>query len=543
MGLQSVISYSIEDAKQYYMGLVGQGPALDAFARVMDREDFATAFPRAKVIGWVPTPGRLPDDDSIYVPTILRHKPLFADVPSLFAACPGIQLAVDLSADSRYMESLRAYAPAAVSLCTSGALLRFCSASEDGRLAIGGGESLRKAQKLFALLVDQVDGDILIMDGEGTILDVNHHAAETRGMTRSQLIGKTCADLDIPLRFCFDDEPNCPYHEAKNTGKPAEHTFAQVMSSGRVRYINAVCFPVADALGAPSQYLYIRRDVTEKQHLEQRLQQTEKMAAIGELSTYMAHEIRNPLFSIGGFANALLRNPSLNDLAREKARIIYDESRRLDVILTSILNFARPTEQAMGEFDAATVARQTIELMTLGSEERGITVVLDIEAGLPKASGNAENLKQCLINLVKNALEAMPNGGVLTLRAGRQDSYVHIVVEDNGKGIPANIQEQIFSPFYTTKNSGAGLGLAMTRKVIEEMGGKVFLESQPGKGTRITLLVPVALAVEEQEEGSLSGESDDLDNGDTARQIRDMTETELSGPAGSGELPESQSKK
>jgi signal transduction histidine kinase len=227
------------------------------------------------------------------------------------------------------------------------------------------------------------------------------------------------------------------------------------------------------------------------------------MAANGEHATYMANEIRNPLFSIGGFANSLLRNPSLNEFAREKAGIIYDESRRLDAILTSILNFARPTQQAIGIFDAATVARQTVDLMCIGSEERGITVNVDIAQGLPKASGNAENLKQCLINLVKNSLEAMPAGGALTLRARQEGPFVRLEVEDTGAGIAPAVQEKVFSPFYTTKHGGAGLGLAMTKKVIEEMRGKVELDSAPGRGTRISLLVPVALAVEEEGEADV----------------------------------------
>ena len=347
-------------------------------------------------------------------------------------------------------------------------------------------------------MADQTDGDILVLDHDGIILDLNRHAAEARGMTREQILGRNCADPDIPMRFCQTDSLQCAFQTTKDSGKETERIFSEVMPDGRMRYIRANCFPVPDVAGASAaagRYLYIRRDVTEQQHLEQRLQQSEKMAAIGELSTYMAHEIRNPLFSIGGFANALLRNPSLNDLAREKARIIYDESRRLDVILTNILNFARPTEQAMGEFDAASVARQTIELMTIGSGERGITIELDIEPHLPKASGNAENLKQCLINLVKNSLEAIPDGGTLTLRAARRNNFVRIEVEDTGRGIPAELQDKIFSPFFTTKNKGSGLGLAMTRKAIEEMGGKVSLESTQGKGTRITLSLPVALSV------------------------------------------------
>ncbi len=499
MGLQTLIDYDGSGAKRLLIGIVGQGPALDALTKILERDDFITAFPRVKVAGWVPLPGAPLNDSAVTVPAVLQNQPLFPDVAALFAARPGVSMALDVSPDARHMDDLRRHAPLNATLASSEAVLRFCAAAEDGKLAIGGGENLRKAQKLFALLVDQVDGDILIVDRNGIILDTNRHVGESRGLTRNQIIGKSCEDLDVSLGLCLTDKVASPYPEAKDTGKKAEITFSEVMPSGRVRYIHSLCFPVADAFGNPSQFLYIRRDVTEQQHLEQRLQQAEKMAAIGELSTYMAHEIRNPVFSIGGFANSLLRNPSLDDAGREKARIIYEESRRLDGILTNILNFARPTEQALAVFDPESVARQTMELMTIGGDERGIIAVVDITPPLPHVEGNPENLKQCLINLVKNSMEAMPEGGTVSLRARRNDGYVQIDVEDTGTGIPPELHDQVFSPFYTTKQRGAGLGLAMTRKVIEEMGGKVILTSHVGKGTCISLMLPVALAVEDNE--------------------------------------------
>lgn len=502
MGLQSPIEADSLGSRRLLLGIVGQGPALDALADLLARDDFISAFPKIKVAGWAPASGEGMDSASVAVPAALRNQPLFPDAASLFAARPGIALALDVSPDARHMGELRRHAPQSATLASSEAILRFCAAAEDGKLAIGGGESLRKAQKLFALLVDQTEGDILIVDRDGVILDLNRHVEESRGMGRDQIIGKTCNDFGIPLDVCLlADGLASPYTEAKKTGKKAEYTSSEVMPNGRVRYVQSLCFPVTDALGNPSQFLYIRRDITEQQHLEKRLQQAEKMAAIGELSTYMAHEIRNPVFSIGGFANSLLRNPSLDNAAREKARIIYEESRRLDGILASILNFARPTEQTLGVFDPEPVARQTLELMTMGGEARGVVAVVDITPPLPHVQGNPENLKQCLINLVKNSIEAMPDGGTVTLRARRNDGFVQMDVEDTGKGIPPELHDQVFSPFFTTKQRGAGLGLAMTRKVIEEMGGKVTLASHVGQGTRITLLLPVALAVEDNTAG------------------------------------------
>ena len=498
MSLESVKEFHAAGSGRYLVGVVGSGPAMENLRRIFEREDFIFAFPRVKIVGWVPD-GDGQVGDTAPISSFLQGLPVFPTVESLFAARPGISLALDVSADSRYAEALRGAAPNTVTIVTPESIMEFCAAAEDGRLAIGGGEGLRRAKSMFGVLMDQMEDDIFILDPQGHIVDMNRFATESRGLARQEYLGRYCGDLD-PTLPCGDDTGPCSYCIARDTGKRSENLNTVIMPSGKIRYLHTLCFPLLDQHGIPSQYLFVRRDVTEKQQMELRLQQTEKMAAIGELSTYMAHEIRNPLFSIGGFANALLRNAALDENAREKARIIFEESRRLDVILTNILNFARPTEQEMGVFDVEPVIRQTMSLMTLGSIERGIVSETVIEPGLPKAQGNSENLKQCLINLVKNALEAMPGGGIVTVRAKRSSGNVRIEVEDTGAGIAPELQEQVFSPFFSTKHEGAGLGLAMTRKVIEEMGGKVLLKSSLGQGSLITLILPAAFAVDERDQ-------------------------------------------
>jgi PAS domain S-box-containing protein len=350
--------------------------------------------------------------------------------------------------------------------------------------------------RLASMLMDQLEGDIIVLDADGVILDMGRQALESRGLKLRDVIGKQCRELAPTKRLCNAHAEDCAFLEAKRTGKRASQVFTRMLDGGRVRYMRAACYPVIESTDEPDIFLYVCRDVTAEQQLEKHHRQTEKMAAIGELCMYMAHEIRNPLFSIGGFANALLRNASLNDLAREKARIIYDESRRLEVILTNMLNFARPTLQPSTAFDVATTARQTLELLTLGCEERHINVILEVERQIPHAAGNAENLKQSLINIVKNAFEAMPDGGILTLSLKRNRDYVQIDVSDTGTGIPEDKQPQVFNPFFTTKQR-AGLGLAMARKVIEEMHGSVSLESVHGRGTCVSIMLPVADASDE----------------------------------------------
>lgn len=497
MALRTVTQYDVEHGKIRSVGLAGQGPALEAFIRLVERKRFLLTFPRDRIAGWVPG---LTEQGSAVAPEKVFEWPIFPDAASLFAANPDISMAIDLSPDGRHMGELRAAASVKVSLIESETLLHCCAAVEDGRVTFLASKKVRKSPSLFALLLDQIENDVLILDDKGVILELNRHVLDSCGLSKEQLLGRSCADIYALSRSCCEDFAECPFEKARITGREAQHTFSRIMPDGRARYGRAWCFPVAGCSDGPAQFLLVRHDVTEQVVLEQRLQEAEKMAFIGELSTYMAHEIRNPLVSIGGFANALLRSSSLDEPAQEAARTIYGESRRLESILANILSFARPMQQKRGVFDVADIARQTMNLMTLGSEERNITVQTEIEPQLPVVSGNAENLKQCLVNLVKNAMESMPDGGGIILRARRTNGFVELEVIDTGEGIPLDLQRQVFSPFYTTKKDGAGLGLAMTRKLIEGMGGKIALESRPGSGTHMTLSLPVALAVDENDE-------------------------------------------
>jgi signal transduction histidine kinase len=481
-------------SERYPLVLVGYGAVADSIVRLFTREDFFHTFP-LEIAGWAPlsdTPG---EDAAKRIPAFLKDLPAFSGLEDLFTANPRAAIILDLSDDSRHSARIRALAPPQATILTTEFLVQITSAADVGRLRIGGGEGLRNAKNLFHLLMDQMEDDVFLLDAQGIIQEMNRFAADSRKVRLQDYINRSCGDLD-PLLLHDDGEGSCSFFLARDSGKRAESLTTDILPDGRLRYLHTLCFPIRNRGGRSPQFLYMRRDVTEHQQMTKRLQQAEKLAAIGELSTYVAHEIRNPLFSIGGFANALLRHPALDEEAREKALIIFTESRRLDVIVSNIINFARPTKQEMGVFDVEPVIRQTLNLMTLGSEERGIQAEAILEAGLPKAAGNAENLKQCLINLVKNALEAMPEGGSLIVRCLRDKDNVQISVEDTGKGIAPDIQAQVFNPFFSTKDSGAGLGLAMTRKIIDEMGGKVILKSQTDKGTTVTLLLPAALAVD-----------------------------------------------
>lgn len=348
-------------------------------------------------------------------------------------------------------------------------------------------------RELFDDLVDQLEEEVVIVDTTGLVLNVNARVIESWGGKKEDYIGKPCASLDRQELSCSN---SLLFFEAVlASGKRVSESYTDMGCDGRMTYYHINAFPLRNKSGEVQRLVLTRRNTTEKVQMEQRLFQSQKMAAIGELSTYIAHEIRNPLFAIGGFANSLLRSAGLDESASDKARIILEESRRLDDILKNIINFARPTEQTMGAVDINAVVTQTVEIMGMGTE-RDIPIILTLSRDIPKIHGNAEMLKQCLINLIKNAQEAMSKGSI-NVRTRYFDATVLLEVEDDGPGIPPELQEKIFSPFFSTKDKGAGLGLAMTRKIINEIGGKLLLHSSVGQGTLVTITLKPALAVAE----------------------------------------------
>ena len=348
------------------------------------------------------------------------------------------------------------------------------------------------APAAFALMrdaLDALDFSIYLLDAAGRVVDMNAGAGAARG---DSAVGLACANLP-ECRDGVRGGPECPLQQALASGKPCESEYSQVDADGRLRHFLVRTVPLRSPSGQVLSVVRIRRDVTQRKLMEVKLQQSEKMAAIGELSTYIAHEIRNPLFAIAGFANSLLRSPHLDASAREKAEIIGRESRRLEGILKSILNFARPMEAAPGEMDLNAVVRDTVAFLSLGCADN-LCMEVDLAPDLPLTRGVPDLLKQCLVNLVKNGLEAMPDGGRLVVSTRLERDRVALTVADTGRGIPPENLDKVFNPFFSTKDQGAGLGLAMTKKIVEEAGGKVHLESTPGRGTTVTLLLAPVLA-------------------------------------------------
>lgn len=360
---------------------------------------------------------------------------------------------------------------------------------------------MARARRLLSTVLDRMDEEIALLGPDGRLCDANARLSARLDRPREELAGLAAEDAfpEFPDLDAPGPDGRPPVRQALAYGRKADRESSRVDRRGRLRYFRTTFYPVPGQDGRPDHIAVVRRDVTQDVFLERRLQKSERLAAIGELSMFISHEIRNPLFAIAGFANALLRAKDLGEASREKAAIILKESKRLDDILKDIVNFSRPTQSKPGEADLADVARRTTALMRHALEAQGIAVSLDLSPDAPMARGDPETLTQCLVNFLKNAMEAMPDGGHVTVATGLRNGLVSLSVADDGPGIAPDILQNVFNPFFTTRDKRAGLGLAMTKKIVEDLGGTVEIESTPGRGVVATLALPPYLELAPEE--------------------------------------------
>jgi len=224
---------------------------------------------------------------------------------------------------------------------------------------------------------------------------------------------------------------------------------------------------------------------------ERELMQAEKLAALGKLSAGVAHEIRNPLGIISGAAETLLKKTHDPKTQREMLHFILDESNRLNRVITDFLRFARPKEPELTRCDISDLIKKTLTAISQKAESQGVKIETFYYNGKIELLADAEQLEQALLNLELNALEAMPQGGVLRIQTQRgRDQTLLINIQDTGPGIPEEVQSKIFDPFFTTKEGGTGLGLSIVYRIVEDHGGRISFTTGP-EGTTFTLVLPI----------------------------------------------------
>ena len=266
---------------------------------------------------------------------------------------------------------------------------------------------------------------------------------------------------------------------------------AEPISDERVNTLTMFVNQASLAIENAETYKSLEDKIDQLTETQQRLIRSEKLAAIGSMSSYVAHEIRNPLVTIGGFAKTLSRFTFTDAKIKVNIDIIIEEVKHLEKILNNITDFAKPSKPEKIDVQICEIMENTCLLMENYFQEKHITLQKKYETGVPEAPVDPTQIKQVFLNILMNAVESMPDGGKLDVKIKYIDGSVKIYIVDAGKGMKQDVLQNIYDPFFTTKPSGTGVGLSVSLKIIEDHGGTIDAISEQGKGTTMLLTLPI----------------------------------------------------
>jgi len=230
------------------------------------------------------------------------------------------------------------------------------------------------------------------------------------------------------------------------------------------------------------------KDLRDRKRMEEELLRSERLAVLGKMAAHISHEIKNPLMLIGGFARQVLKDIALNPQKNlEKLQIIVDEVKRLEDFLVEVGSYAKFSEPQKKPGNLNALIQETCQRLEPSLRESNIELVLALDPHLPEMQFDPGHLRQVILNITKNAIEAMDAGGTLTIATGRQTGRIFIQIGDTGVGIPPEVLGKIFQPFFSSKPKGSGLGLAISQKIIQAHQGEIVIDSEAHKGTRVTI--------------------------------------------------------
>jgi PAS domain S-box-containing protein len=351
-------------------------------------------------------------------------------------------------------------------------------------------QELRQKQEINAGIINSATDAIVTINEDHVIIGYNQGAEKLLGYSRREALGQ---DLNIIIPPPYKAEHRdyvrryVATREARLIGK---HVRLKAQRRDGSEFPMSISFSVAE-IRDNLYFTGIIRDITEYQEMEARVLQTERLAAVGNTVTHIAHEIKNPLLIIGGFARQLLKVPGLDDKARKKLTIMAEEVSNLEKMVGEMREFVRrpPAARRPGRLEAVIAA--TLAFFQDALSENHIQVERLEEGPLPELNFDPQQLRQVLLNLFKNALEAMPQGGRLTVTTRIRGESVEVEVADTGAGMTPEVAANVFQPYFTTKEKGTGLGLAICQSIIQEHGGSIAVESTLGQGSAFTIRLPL----------------------------------------------------
>jgi len=345
------------------------------------------------------------------------------------------------------------------------------------------------AERNLRLLIEAMPEAIVVVDREGKSVEFNPAAPAMVGLPPGSERGRSVFDfVEGEARRTVTDRLASAFK-----GEVQRFEIPFVRADG-VRGISAVLYAPVREGGRITKVLALLRDITEQRRTEAQLQQADKLAALGQTVSGVAHEINNPAAIISGFAQTLLLE-KLGADQRDMVQMVLDEARRIGRITQNLLAFARAGGKERAHSDINDLLRRTHQLRAYHLSTLNITVRLELSSEEPRAWANGSEVQQVLLNLLINAeqaLLAIAGERVITLRTVVSDRDVLIQVADSGPGVPPEIRKRIFDPFFTTKPEGVGtgLGLSICYGIVREHGGRIWVDSEPGHGATFSVTLP-----------------------------------------------------
>ncbi|MFC2011293.1 PAS domain-containing sensor histidine kinase, partial [Chloroflexota bacterium] len=365
-------------------------------------------------------------------------------------------------------------------------------------------EALRRSTEFSESVMSSInDGICIINVDDYRIVGVNNAFLEQLGWKEEEVIGKTCYQiLYHRSKPCTGLGDECPLLDTVSSNRSSAVDHEYYCANGEKIYVDVSVSPVKDENGKVIRVVHASRDITERKQaekkekqLQQELALSSRLAAIGELAAGVAHEINNPLTGIIGFSQRLLRKSTDEGVSRDLDRI-HSEAQRAAKVVDSLLTFARRAEPKKEYCDINEIVERTLEFGAYGLKTSNIELVVELTPGLPWVVADFGQIEQVFLNIVLNAEQAMAEvkgGGKLKIRTERGEDRIRISFTDDGPGILTKNLSKIFNPFFTTRGEtgGNGLGLSVCHGIVEEHGGKIYVESQPGEGTTFFVELPL----------------------------------------------------
>ncbi len=342
---------------------------------------------------------------------------------------------------------------------------------------------LASLENLHRDIVESIPSGLITLDTDGKIVTSNAAANWILGVPDDPPVGRAIQETGLFRGKSWQEILD-------EAGDRNEVLFDR---HGEPRPIGFSLSQLGSPEGQPAAHILVFQDLREWKKLQAEVHLKERMAAVGEMAAGIAHEIGNPLAALSGSAQML--QPSLDEGSSQRTLldIILKESRRLDRIIKSFMKFARPKERASVRFDVANLLRANTELLRNSDEVLpGHRIHLDLDVEHAKIIGDPDQISQIFWNLTSNALRALPESGDIHVQGTLVGSVYRISIRDNGKGMTEQARARLFHPFQSSFRGGTGIGMAIVYRIVEEHGGRLSVEGEPGRGTTVTVELPAA---------------------------------------------------